>query len=122
MIKENKDSKTESEEEVTKTELADDKLKVQTLELFENKNIHSPNAVLIYMNTISKYINDVELERELEKVINNEYSLFEECQSCDGFRILHREGACLRKSLEEKDVIEREKEKIIIELALRMEG
>ena len=121
-MKEIDEGETESKEEIAEKELEkDEELKVQKPELSEDKSIHSPNTILINMTTINKYINDVELERELDKVLNEEYSLFEECGACYGFRILHREGACLRKTPEEMDVIENERQKLVFELALKME-
>ena len=57
----------------------------------------------------------------MDKVMDEEHRLLEDCKACKGFRILHREGACLRKTPEEMDVIENERQKLVFELALKME-
>ena len=66
------------------------------------------------MATIIKYISNVELETQIKKIMNNEYGLFDECTSCGGLRILHREGVCLWKKQEDKEEIEKEKILLIV--------
>ena len=76
----------------------------------------------IKMVKINKYIDDADLDTKMEKIlINGQGRLTDECGTCGGLLILHKEGACTRTTKENMEEMKNEKIELMAELMGRSE-